>query len=307
MRTVVPADRAEELLALPAEREVVERHPDRSMHWMEHDYPAPIARWNYHPEYEIHLIRKSTGRFIVGDHIGSFAPGQVTLVGSGVPHDWMSDIQPGDVVHNRDAVVRFDGERIQRASEELPELRELRALLEESSRGILFVGRTAVDAAEAIEAMGASDHLERLVHFFRLLGILSGSPREHRVLLAREWFISPVAASPASVAVERGLGYILGNISGTVRMAEAARLAGMSEPTFSRFFRRASGRTFSEMVRMMRIARARMLLEQSDVPVASICYEVGFSNLSNFNRQFLREVGMTPREYRRSVAARAAG
>nr|WP_275889342.1 AraC family transcriptional regulator [Nakamurella flavida] len=86
-------------------------------------------------------------------------------------------------------------------------------------------------------------------------------------------------------------------------MAEAARLAGMSAPTFSRFFQRASGRTFSEMVRMLRVARARVLLEESDAPVSAICYDVGFGNLSNFNRQFLREVGVTPRAYRARVAA----
>jgi len=214
----------------------------------------------------------------------------------------MSEREPGETIRNRDAVVQFDGERVERAATELPELRELRPLLDESARGILFRGRTAVEAAEAIEAMGATDQLLRLVHFVRLLGILDRSPREDRVLLAREWFTPPEAASPAAVAVERGLNYIFANLTSELRMSEAARIAGMSASTFSRFFTRASGRTFSEMVRMLRIARARVLLTESDAPTAAICYNVGFSNLSNFNRQFLREVGMTPRQYRGTAA-----
>ncbi len=44
-----------------------------------------MARWNYHPEYEIHLIRKGSGKFIVGDYIGTFEAGHVSLVGSGLP------------------------------------------------------------------------------------------------------------------------------------------------------------------------------------------------------------------------------
>ncbi len=145
--------RVEQLLNRAAAREVVVRHPESSIRWLEHDYLASLARWNYHPEYEIHLIRRSTGRFIVGDHIGSFSPGHVALVGAGLPHDWISDLKPSEVTRDRDAAVQFTGAWVERASVEMPELRELRPLLEQSSRGIQFIGRTAVDAAEAIEAM----------------------------------------------------------------------------------------------------------------------------------------------------------
>jgi len=58
------------------------------------------------------------------------------------------------------------------------------------------------------------------------------------------------------------------------------------------------------MVRMLRIARTRVLLKEAYAGIVGICFDVGFSNLSNFNRQLLREVGMTPRVYRRSVAPR---
>lgn len=55
-------------------RELVRALPGQSVRWAEHDYPAPIARWNYHPEYEIHLIRRGTGTYLIGDRVGTFAP-----------------------------------------------------------------------------------------------------------------------------------------------------------------------------------------------------------------------------------------
>ena len=40
----------------PAELEVILPEPEHSFRWYEHDYPYPMARWNHHPEFEIHLI-----------------------------------------------------------------------------------------------------------------------------------------------------------------------------------------------------------------------------------------------------------
>jgi AraC-like DNA-binding protein len=44
---------------------------------------------------------------------------------------------------------------------------------------------------------------------------------------------------------------------------------------------------------------AVQLLENSDEPISTICHRTGYQNLSNFNRQFRREYGITPGQYRR--------
>src|SRR6476646_8030196 len=107
---------AERLLGMRANREVIPEDPNHSVRWHEHDYPSPVARWNYHPEYELHLIRKGTGKFIVGDHIGTFEAGHLALVGSGLPHDWVSDLRPGEVLQGRDVLIQFDGKWVERAA-----------------------------------------------------------------------------------------------------------------------------------------------------------------------------------------------
>src|SRR5687768_247852 len=159
---------AERLLGMRANREVIPDDPNSSVRWHEHDYPSPLARWNYHPEYEIHLIRKGIGKFIVGDHIGTFEAGHVSLIGSGLPHDWVSDLEPGEVLGRRDAVIQFDGKWIRKAASVVPEMVEIQPLLEQSARGIEFLGPSARAAAEAIEAMGSSAGLERLHHLLEL-------------------------------------------------------------------------------------------------------------------------------------------
>ena len=65
----------------------------------------------------------------------------------------------------------------------------------------------------------------------------------------------------------------------------------MSESRFSRFFRRATGNTFTDFVNRVRVNRACQLLMETDRQVTHICYEVGFNNVANFNRRFLRDQG----------------
>ena len=288
---------AERLLGMRANREVIPPDPNHSVRWNQHDYPSPVARWNYHPEYEIHLIRKGTGKFIVGDHIGTFEAGHVSIVGSGLPHDWVSDLEPGEVLKNRDAVIQFDGKWVEQTAALVPEMAEVKPLLEQSARGIEFLGRSARTAAASIEAMGATTGLQRLQHLFELFRILARAPQEERRFLAEEWF-RPQLDGQAAAVVDIILEYVFSNHAGNIKMSEAAALVGMAEPTFSKYFKRATGQNFSDLVRKLRLAHARRLLESSDKAISDICYEVGFSNLSNFNRHFLNDTGETPRNYR---------
>lgn len=81
-------------------------------------------------------------------------------------------------------------------------------------------------------------------------------------------------------------------------MAGAAQIAGMSEASFSRNFRALTGNRYTEFVNRVRIGQACALLYGTEERVSSICYDVGFQNLANFNRQFLRMKRTTPSEFR---------
>jgi len=86
-------------------------------------------------------------------------------------------------------------------------------------------------------------------------------------------------------------------------LLERARL-GMTESSFSRYFRRATGNSFTDFVNRLRINRACQLLMETDRYITNVCYDVGFNNVANFNRRFLQLKGMTPKEFRRQAEAR---
>lgn len=292
-----PEKLAQNLLGKPAALEVIPPNPFHSFRYFSHDFPAEIARWQYHPEYEIHLIREGTGSYLIGDAIGTFEAGHVAMVGSGLPHDWMSDLEPGQVIKNRDGVIQFLPEFINGLMDSMPELRDLKSLLKDSSHGVIYSGETAKRAAKEIEAVGSSTGTRRILHLLALMVLLAEAPKKEKQLLTKQWF-TPDASDEGISAVESGVRYIFSNLTKNIRMSEAAKLAHMSEPTFSKYFKKASGLTFSEMVRKMRIAHACRLLEDTKETISSICEASGYTNLANFNRQFLAEMDMTPSAYR---------
>ena len=279
-------------------REVIPPHPQHAIRTLTHDFPSEICGWGAHPEYEIHLITKSHGSFIAGDHVGTFSPGQVSMMGPNLPHDWVSDLPAGEVAVDRDAVIQFTDEWIRGCMELIPELQEIDDVLRESARGLVFSGATAWRTAETIFKVVHTEGAEQISLLFRLLAQFARAPAEDRQVVASEWLGRPADANSLG-AVEAGLAYIFENLTGDIRLAHAAQLAYMSEPTFSKYFKGATGMTFSGMVKKLRIAHARRLLDTTDDAIAQVAAASGYHNMANFNRQFLAEVGTTPTSYRK--------
>lgn len=293
----ISARRAASTLGMTPVSEEVPYDPRYSTRWHRHDYPSPIARWNAHPEYEIHLVTRGSGSYIVGDAIGRFEPGQLTLVGPGIPHDWISEIEPGEVIAGRDVVLQFNDMWIRDCIRRLPELAHLRVLLDHSRRGIEFQGDAAERGAELLLSIGEAGGTERLITIFRLLDLLAAAPAQEYNYLT-ESGVETDGDTRGDDAVGKALDHVHDNMGGDLRLGTIARLVRMSDSAFSRHFKRITGQAYSHTVRRMRLARACTLLEQTTEPVSSVAQTVGFGNLSNFNRQFLAEVGCSPLRYR---------
>jgi AraC-like DNA-binding protein len=130
-----------------------------------------------------------------------------------------------------------------------------------------------------------------------LLLIMSKAPENEREYILEDPYQSE-SGPLARLAAQKGVTYIFNNIDKKIRLSDAAKLSFMSESTFSRVFKEASGLNFSEMIRKLRIEHGCKLLTSTDLSVAAISKDCGYTNLSNFNRQFLREMGTTPRDFR---------
>lgn len=96
------------------------------------------------------------------------------------------------------------------------------------------------------------------------------------------------------------LKYIENNYMEKITIEEIAKVAEFSESHFMRYFKETMGTSFIDYLKEYRLTMAARLLQSSEDSVLSIATEVGFDNLSYFNRAFKARYHMTPLQYRKS-------
>lgn len=288
-----------------AVREHILLDANSAIRWFEHGYPHPLARWHHHPEIEIHLITASTGTSLIGDGAVAFKPGDLFLVGSHLPHNWISAIPPGAVVERRDALVQFAPELLQRLSAEVLDLSAADRLLGQARLGTMYLDDAAREGGRALLSMRDTTGIDRFSRFLSLLNVLLAAPAENRLSISRAPAGSPLP-SAESERVAEAIAFVQANLHGPLRLSDVADHIGLSTSSTSRLFTRATGGGFARTVTRLRLSEARQLLRTTDMQIADICWQVGYTNLSHFNRQFRQEAGSSPREYRAMTARRVS-
>jgi hypothetical protein len=153
--------------------EVVQIGRAESFKAWEHGYPFRTVRWHFHPEFEIHQVVSTTGHYFVGDFIGSFQPGNLVLTGPNLPHNWVSDVSPGEAVRVRSRVVQFTEGFVAGAMSLMPEIAPFRATIEQSRRGLLFGPGTASRVGPLLGDLVEARGIRRIEIFWGVVGELA--------------------------------------------------------------------------------------------------------------------------------------
>lgn len=261
------------------------------------DYSAShfLKVWHYHPELELNVIHESTGTAFVGDSIERFEPGDVVLVGKNLPHLWLNDeiyfekdanlVTRAHIIHFFD---NFAGGLFQ-----IPEMADINKLIERAKLGIKFNGRGNSVIIEKIAAMIDCTGFRQIMLFIEVLKLLSAH-KKYKVLSSLGY-----TESLTGVNKDRLLPvyeYVINNFKTDIALDTVAGLANMNASSFSRYFTSIHRKTFTQFLNEIRIGCACKLLI-SDKHVAAACYQSGFNNISNFNRQFKAIKKITPSDY----------
>ena len=261
----------------------------------------PFSRWHYHPEYELVLINKGSGKRMVGDSIDRFEEGDLVFVGSNLPHEWLCD----DHYFSRTTGFQGEGLVIQFLEDflgdrffKLPENKRMRKLMDDSTKGCVLMGETKVlitNTMLQMVTMNIEDKFYALFTIFRLLA----KTNEYQ-LLSSPTFVASFQADYAT-SMKKVIEYIMQHFQEKLQMKTMLEIASMSSTAFSVLFKKTYNLTFSEYVLKLRIGYACSLLTENNRSIAQISLDAGFENLSNFNRLFKKSKGITPKEFRKKA------
>ena len=280
------------------EFEYVDRATE-TIRYVEHGWPTDLCRWHSHAEYELHLIISTRGKTFVGDYIGEFKPGSLFMIGPNVPHNWITDeVANPEPVETRDMLVQFSQESLDHLTMAFPEFREMEAMFELAKSGIEFTGFNPTFARGHFERIHNTRGAERIVAFLRFLVRVNEHAEKKPLSVAG---IIQAEGNSKQARIAEVVDYITQNYAEEMSVEIAANIASMSAPAFTRNFQRITGNKFVEFVNRVRISQACSMLYSTDEKIASICFAVGFQNIANFNRHFLKMKGITPKKFRETA------
>jgi AraC-like DNA-binding protein len=267
---------------------------NETIRYQDHGYPCELIRWHAHDDYELHFIVATSGKVFVGDFIGNYSPGQLILTGPRLPHNWICQNDQEDV-EVRDMLIRFDHESFSNGMKIIPELAEILPMLAKAKSGIEFFDFDQDYLIDIFQKIRDSSGLSRLIVALPLLQKLAKTP-SYRLLSTVQ--IDLKSNETLQRKINTVVDHVTQNYNQDITLSSVAGLIGMSDSHFSRFFKKATGNRFIEFVNRVRISRACSLLTETDQQIATICFQVGFNNVANFNRRFHELKGVTPRDFR---------
>jgi AraC-like DNA-binding protein len=107
------------------------------------------------------------------------------------------------------------------------------------------------------------------------------------------------SSQPGESLISKILFFVSENYRGECNLSDIAHFVGYDYSYVSKFFKKATGMTLKAYVSGLRISDACRMLSHTNKTVREIAEECGFPSQRTFNRDFLKETGKTPVEYRK--------
>jgi AraC-like DNA-binding protein len=219
----------------------------------------------------------------------------MTLISGNIPHCWNYYKTDGKLPENHGIALYFTLSSLGEEFLKQHEMNSVRELLDEAERGLAFAEEDARKAEGHLTDMINHTGIDKMIDFFLVLKILINA-KKRRQLCSENYKLS--FDETGNKRMTEVYTYIRENFKKHITLEEVSRIAKMSPFSFSRYFKKNSGAGFVEYLNQVRTNKACYLLRETGYQIHDIAESCGFSSISNFNKQFRKTVGLSPREYR---------
>ncbi|MES2005609.1 MAG: AraC family transcriptional regulator [Bacteroidota bacterium] len=253
--------------------------------------------WHFHKEFELVLIDKSRGTRFIGDNVRYFEEGDLSMIGSNIPHLFRNSEEyyaKNSTLKAKSIFIHFTKDFLGNHFFDLPEMKQVNKLLDKSALALDIQGKTKKYIIGKLKDMQNEKPPQRLLSLLEILIRLSQS-NDLKPLLSPGFSAN---TSGDSDKINHVFQFIMQHYTEEIYVQEIASKLNMSVAAFSRYFKHHTRKTFSDYVTEIRIGHACKLLMENNHSISEISYQSGFDNLSNFYRHFNRIIGIVPKEYR---------
>lgn len=250
--------------------------------------------WHFHPEIELVYVDNGQGKRYVGNHMSYYTGSQLLLIGSMLPHVGFTD-RPN---HGSELLVQFLPDFLGPTFFEIPEMKLIKQLFIKAKNGILFKEHTQQLLGSKIHALNSRNGFERTILLLQILQSLATTD-DYEILNATSFTFESQAQDNSKT--EMIYKYINQNFQDHIALKDVADHISMTVPSFCRYFRKTSGKTFTKVVNEYRVLHATKLLAETTMSITEICFECGFNNFSHFNKLFKDTTGKSASTYRAGI------
>lgn len=252
-------------------------------------------RWHYHPEIELVYVNGGSGKRQIGSHISYYTNGDLILIGSNLPHCGFTDKLTGN---KSETVVQMKADFLGNEFFDLPEMRKIQNLFQISQGGIAFHGRIMQKIGEKIELLEYQTDFQRLLSILNILNEL-GQSQDYKVLNAVGFSMEAEVKDNDRINIV--FNHVKTNFKEDIPLEQMADVVSMTVPSFCRYFKKITNKTFVQFVNEYRLVHASKLLAEQPISITEVCFESGFNNFSHFNKSFKAFTGQNPSEYRNQL------
>lgn len=254
-----------------------------------------IQFWHFHPELELAYVNDGGGKRHIGNHISYFKNSQLVLIGSNLPHMGFTDRL---TINGSETIIQMKPDFLGDSFFNLPETKAIYKLFERAKMGIIFHPEIKKEVGPKITALINYEGLERLLKFIEILQELAST--EDYSLLNVQGFAVEVYQQDND-RVDQIFKYITKHFHEHISLEAISEEVNMTPPSFCRYLKKITGKTFTNLVNEYRIVHASKLLVEKPTSITDICYESGFNNFSHFNKLFKKITGKSPSNYRNEM------
>lgn len=257
------------------------------------EFTYPIHQ---HPVYELNFVERAPGvRRIVGDSNEVIGEYDLVLITSpDLEHVWEQNTCVSEDI--REITIQFDIDFSANSLFDRNPFNSMKRMMVEAQKGLCFPLDAIMKVYRELDTLSSiKDGFYAFMQFLTILYELSKC--EGARALSSTSF-AKIEVPSDSRRVQKVKTFIDAHYREEIRLAQLSDIAGMSDSSFSRFFKLHTGRNLSDYIIDLRLGYACRQLVDSTNSVAEICYACGFNNLSNFNRIFKKRKGCSPSEFR---------